>query len=272
MMHSFRHVRHRLLAGAIFSILHVGLAQAQSPEPPGYPGAAPEPAPPPLSTGGLTPPPTSARPAGETATLSRLERAEREDAGRGLEFVWLNVESGYQYVALQALRADSLVDGQVVADRGSAFALGVGAGLRLIFFTLGARFRLAQQSAWDLWTLSGELGLHFPLGVLEPYFSLSAGYASLGSLSPQNTAAELALSQVDASGFDARLGAGLDWYINPLLSIGAQGSAEVLVLSRKGRPLTTAEGLGAEPAGVYARDGDGIGIALALTGVVGLHF
>jgi hypothetical protein len=271
MMYSFRHVRQRLLAGAIFSILHVGLAQAQSPQPPAYPAAAPAPEPPPLTTGGLTPPPTSARPFGETATLSRLERAEREDAGRGLEFVWLNVESGYQYVALQALRADSLVDGQVVADHGSAFALGVGAGLRLIFFTLGARFRLAQQSAWDLWTLSGELGLHLPLGALEPYFSLSAGYASLGSLSPQN-AAGLDLSPVDGSGFDARLGAGLDWYVNPLLSIGALGSAEVLVLSREGGPLTATEGPGVEAAQVYARDGDGIGIALALTGVVGLHF
>jgi hypothetical protein len=271
MMHSSRHVRQRLLAGAIYSILHVGLAQAQTADPPRYPGAAPASEPPPLTTGGLTPPPTSARPAGETATLSRLERAEREDAGRGLELVWLNVESGYEYIALQALRADSLVDGQVVDDHGSAFALGVGAGVRLIFFTLGARFRLAQEDAWDLWTLGGEVGLHFPLGAIEPYFSLSAGYASLAALEPKNAPAGLDLGSVAASGFDVRLGAGLDWYVNPLLSIGAQGSAELLALSRVG-DSQAAENSAAEAAQVYAQDGSGIGVALALTGVVGLHF
>jgi hypothetical protein len=202
--------------------------------------------------------------------MYQLDRAEREDAGRGLEFVWLNVEAGYEYVSLQGFDGNSLVDAELVEDSGSAFAFGVGAGVRLIFFTLGARFRLAQFSAWDLWTLNGEAGLHVPLGALEPSFTLSAGYASLGGFSADGGAPALDVDDLEASGFDARLGAALDWYVNPLLSIGAQGSFEVLVLSRDATAQPAA--LPAELAEVYERDGDGVGLAVTATGVVGLHF
>jgi hypothetical protein len=272
MDNSFRRVACSSLGGAIFSILHAGTAHAQTTLAPTYSGpppAYPATEPPPLQTGGLTPPPTSARPPEEAETLARLERAEREDAGRGLEFVWLNAEAGYQYLSLQAFHDNSLLDGQLVPDAGSGFSLGVGAGVRLIFLTFGARFRLAQLSAWDLWTLNAEVGLHLPLGVLEPSFTFSAGYASLGAVEA-NAATGVGVGGLDASGFDARLGAALDWYINPLLSIGAQSSFEVLVLSRDGasQPALTDP----QSAPVYSRDGDGIGLGLALTGVVGLHF
>ena len=202
--------------------------------------------------------------------MYQLDRAEREDAGRGLEFVWLNVEAGYEYISLQGLKDDSLLDADLIEDTGSAFAFGVGAGVRLIFFTLGARFRLAKLSAWDLWTLNGEAGFHVPLGALEPSFTLSAGYASLGAVSADDAAQGLDVGDIKASGFDARVGAALDWYVNPLLSIGAQGSFEVLMLSRDATAQPA--GVPAELVEVYERDGDGVGLAVTATGVVGLHF
>jgi len=202
--------------------------------------------------------------------MYQLDRAEREDAGRGLEFVWLNVEAGYEYISLQSFDDNGLVDGEAVEDSGSAFAFGVGAGVRLIFFTLGARFRLAQLSAWDLWTLNGEAGFHVPLGALEPSFTLSAGYASLGAFNADDAAVGLDLDDVKASGFNARVGAALDWYVNPLLSIGAQGSFEVLVLSRDATAQPTT--VPAQTAEVYEREGDGVGLGVTATGVVGLHF
>lgn len=259
-----------LAAAGLASLLGSSAARAQSSAPSPYPPPGYAPAPPPLSAGGLTPPPTSAQSPGEIHTTHQLERAEREDAGRGLEFVWLNVEAGYEYISLQTFRANALVDAELVQDSGSAFAFGVGAGVRLIFFTLGARFRLAQLSAWDLWTLNAELGLHVPLGALEPSFTISAGYASVGAFDAENAGANLSLGGLNLSGFDARVGAALDWYVNPLLSIGAQGSFELLVLSRDGsvQPSAAPE----RAAEVYERDGDGVGFALTATGVVGLHF
>jgi hypothetical protein len=224
-----------------------------------------------LETGGLTPPPTSAAPPGQGETLQQLERAEREDAGRGLEFVWLNVEAGYEYISLQTFEANSVVDAELVKDSGSALAFGVGAGVRLIFLTLGGRFRLAQFSDWDLWTLNGELGLHIPFGIIEPSFTFSAGYASLGAFSVQG-ATGLDVDSVDVSGFNARLGAGLDWYVNPLLSLGVQGTGELLALWRDGGAQPNAVASAPAAAEVYARDGDGIGLGITVTGVVGLHF
>lgn len=264
---------HASAAAGLAAILSSTVAGAQPTTPPLYPAPPPPyapPAPPPLTTGGLTPPPTTPQSPGETQTMYQLERAEREDAGRGLEFVWLNVEAGYEYISLQSIDNDALVDAEVIDDSGSAFAFGVGAGVRLIFFTLGARFRLAQLSAWDLWTLNAEAGLHLPLGALEPSFTLSAGYASLGAFDTEGAAPGLALDDIKASGFDARVGAALDWYVNPLLSIGAQSSFEVLVLSRDG--AVQPAGVPAEAAEAYERDGDGVGFAVTATGVVGLHF
>jgi hypothetical protein len=257
---------------ATSGVAGAAVSHAQLP-PPAYPPQAPPPAPaePPLTTGGLTPPPTTEVRSGETETLYTLERAEREDSGRGLEFVWLQAEAGYEYLALQSFQANSLVDAGVVADNGSAFAFGAAAGVRLVFITLGARFRLAQFSDWDLWTLNGEIGLHVPLGVIEPSFSFGAGYASLGAFDLSN-AAGLSGDGVDISGFDARVGAALDWYVNPLLSLGAHSSFDLLVLYRDATPSSDLSEATPELREIYARDGDGIGIGVTVTGVVGLHF
>jgi hypothetical protein len=259
------------LSVATLGITCAAASRAQVP-PPAYPAPPPAaPGEPPLTTGGLTPPPTTEVRPGESETLYTLERAEREDSGRGLEFVWLDAEAGYEYLALQSFQANSLVDAAVVADNGSAFAFGAGVGVRLVFITLGARFRLAQLSDWDLWTLNGEVALHVPLGAIEPSFSFGAGYASLGAFELGN-AAGLSAEGVDVSGFNGRVGAALDWYVNPLLSIGARSSFDLLVLYRDATPPGDLSEATPELREIYARDGDGIGIGVTVTGAVGLHF
>ncbi len=268
-------------AAAILAILWAAQLAAQTPAPPAYPGrpypGSPYPSQPgypaqpspPLESGGLTPPTSSNAPRpGEAETYQQLERAEREDAGRGLEFVWLAAESGYEYLALDALHGSSLLDGRVITPSGSALVLGAGAGVRLIFLTLGARVRVARQSAWDLWTLNGEVGLHLPMGELEPSFTFSAGYATLASVSASSPPEGFNAEGVDVGGFNGRLGAALDWYLNPLLSLGAQGSVELLVLSRSPLPADDA----APVLSWYAREGSGVGLGASLTARVGLHF
>lgn len=269
---SLRRPWQALVAAAIPTIGGLSVAYAQSPQNPAYPSVPSPytPSPPgPLEAGGLRPPASAPPPTAESETLARLEQAEREDAGRGLEFLWFDVEGGYEYLSLQGLRSDGLLDGEAVEDSGSGVALGAGVGVRLIFITLGGRFRLARLSAWDLWTLDGEVGLHMPLGALEPSFTFAAGYALLTSPTADGLP-ELDAGSLDVSGVNARLGGNLDYYVNPLLSFGVRGSFELLALWRGGA-AQPAE-VPAATAASYARDGSGIGFGVTLSADVGLHF
>lgn len=265
--------RASLAVAAICSIGSPAAAHAQAPRAPAHPQAPSPyqpPAAPPLEAGGLRPPTSAMPPAAraESETVAQLERAEREDAGRGLEFFWVDVEAGYEYAALGAFRSDALL-GAGIDDASSGLALGVGAGVRVIYLTFGGRARLLRASAWDLWTLGAELGLHLPLGALEPSFTFAVGYAWLGAPSAEG-APGFDAGLVDVDGVDARLGANLDYYVNPLLSFGVRASVEALALWRSGAaqpasvPAATAE--------TYARDGEGIGFGVTLGAAAGLHF
>ncbi|MET0595712.1 MAG: hypothetical protein ABW133_23645, partial [Polyangiaceae bacterium] len=62
-------------------------------------------APPGMQSGGLAPPgpgsgPPAPQPMYPNNTQRHLEQSEREDSGRGLEWVYFNVEGGLQHAAL----------------------------------------------------------------------------------------------------------------------------------------------------------------------------
>ncbi|HEY0469546.1 MAG TPA: hypothetical protein VGC79_35395, partial [Polyangiaceae bacterium] len=218
-----------------------------------------------LQAGGLKPPdavesdPSAANPSKATQTEAELDRADKEDSGRGLEFAWLNAELGPEYVGLQALKADNLVDGTLVNSKGLGMMYGAGLGARLLAFTLGARFRFGNFSDWQLWTLGAEAGMHIPLGRIEPYFSFGAGYASLGGFKPP-AVSPLAPS---AHGLDLRGAVGLDVYLSNTFSVDGNLSGDLLFLSR------SASGAGANA--FYSQDGSGIGAGGMLSLVLGLH-
>ena len=226
-----------------------------------------------LQAGGLKPPEAVQSDAGSNAasqTEQQLDRADKEDSGRGLEFVALNVDVGPEVLGLHTLKADNLVDGKYLDSKGTGLAVGGGLGVRLLAFTVGARFRYANFSDWALWTLGAEAGLHLPLGRLEPYFTLGAGYASLGSFSKSSSG----FAPNRAHGLDLRGSAGLDYYLSNTFSVGANLSGDVLFLGRKGggaQTLTTDPN--ADRTSVsYAADGSGIGLGGTLSAVLGLHF
>ncbi|HYP87794.1 MAG TPA: hypothetical protein VEQ59_06565 [Polyangiaceae bacterium] len=241
------------------------------------PAFAQQPAPAPaqsnLESGGLRPPeavdstPQTPPEAQTAATEKELEKADQEDSGRGLEWVWLNAEIGSQHLGLRTFKGDQLVDDSLVKTTQTGVVYGVGAGVRILVFTVGARFRLASFSQWQLWTLGLEGGFHIPLGSLEPYFTVGAGYASLGSFSTSAPAS----SQADVKGFNGRVGAGLDYYLSNTFSLGANLTGDVLFLSRPKVSGASASTTGQE-ATVYAKDGSSIGAGATLTAVVGLHF
>ena len=222
-----------------------------------------------LQAGGLKPPdavasdPSIATPSSQTDAL--LDRADKEDSGRGLEFVSLNAEVGPQYLGLHTFKANHLVTGSDVKSKGAGMVYGAGLGVRYLAFTLGARFRFGNFSDWQLWTLGAEAGLHIPLGRLEPYFTLGAGYASLGGF-----AKNLPVVPANAHGLDLRAALGLDYYLTNSFSVGGNVSGDFLYLARSGSAATPLPA-GATPS-IYAQDGSGIGAGATLTAVLGLHF
>jgi len=251
-----------LLGLALLSVAKLGFSQTP-PVPPGN-----EQPPSNLESGGLRPPEAvdssqAKAPEAQSSPEKELERADREDSGRGLEWVWVNAEIGGEHLGLQTLKANALVDPSVVKTTQTGLVYGAGLGVRLLVFTAGVRFRLGSFSDWQLWTLGAEGGLRIPLGSLEPYFTVGAGYASLGSFSTSAPAA----SKADAKGFNARLGAGIDYYLSSTFSLGANLSGDLLFLSRSGKASASGE-----EAAVYGKDGSSIGAGATLTAVVGLHF
>jgi hypothetical protein len=224
-----------------------------------------------LESGGLRPPEAvdntpPVDPAAPTPE-KELEKADREDSGRGLEWIWLNAEIGSEHLGLQTLKANDLLDPKLVKTSQTGLVYGAGVGVRILVFTAGARFRVGSFSEWQLWTLNLEGGLRIPIGSLEPYFTVGGGYASLGSFSTTAPAS----SKADVKGFNARVGAGLDYYLSNTFSVGGNLTGDLLFLSRSKVAEADTSTSGNEAA-VYAKDGSSIGAGATLTAVVGLHF
>jgi hypothetical protein len=225
-----------------------------------------------LDAGGLRPPEAvdseqQAPPGAPSETPeTELERADKEDSGRGLEWVWLNAEVGGQHVGLHTLKNDDLVDGELIKSSQTGLLYGGGLGLRILNYTAGVRFRMGTFSDWSLWTLDAEGQFRIPIGRLEPYATLGAGYASLGSFKTDSPL----VSDVTVRGFNARLGVGLDYYLSNTFSLGGNLTGDLLVLSRSAVSVPPNTDVAEDY--VYAKDGSGIGAGATLTVVVGLHF
>jgi len=272
---------HPLASVALLSLLSLASsAQAQQPmTAPPAPGTAPADttAPPPsnLEAGGLRPPeavdsqqPTEQAP-GEAQVEQQLEEADTEDTGRGLEFVWLNGEVGYQVVGLQALSDGDLVDGTAIENNQSGLVFGAGLGVRLLTLTFGARFRYGSFDAWNMWSIDAEGAFHIPLGRLDLYFGLGAGYVRLGGF---QTDAAAYLSDLAVSGIDVRAGAGLDYYLSSTFSIGVNVGGDIMFLRRSALEVPVPSGDGDPLAEVYGADGSSVGAAFTPMAVLGLHF
>jgi len=248
---------------ALLSLASAAHAQEDAP-------ASSSPPPSNLQAGGLRPPeavqseepPPAAQ--GEAQVETELDKADTEDTGRGLEFVWLNGEVGAQVVGLQALSDNGLGFG----GHNTGLVFGGGLGVRLFTITLGARFRYGSFNAYDMWSINAEGAFHIPLGKLDFYFGIGAGYVALTGFQ-SDEAESAALADVDIAGFDVRLGAGLDYYLSNTFSVGVNLSGEALFLERSAIsvPAGTTGSLAA-----YADDGSSVGAAFTPMAVLGLHF
>lgn len=208
-----------------------------------------------LSAGGLSAPDALIGEGNERSTVEEeLSEAERRDSGRGLEFVWVTGELGLSHVALTGLGDSDFAPGAVTTATGLGW--GAAVGVRFLYFVAGAHFRLSALDAFDLWTLTADLGLKVPFGNFEPYATLAVGYAGVSGLDASGTT-------FGAGGIPLRLALGGDYYLSDYISVGASVSGEFLFLSRD--PVAGA-------AGSLGSSGGALGTALLLSGVFGLHF
>lgn len=196
----------------------------------------------------------------QQASAPPPESKEKEAPNHLTEFIYVNGEVGAEYIGLDSLKLTrELVPSTVHAvDVGPVF--GLGAGFRIVFLTLGPRFRYGQFRDWDLWTLNGEVGFRAPLGALEPYLLFSGGFAKLGRFKNNS---------VRITGYDIRIGAGFDYYFGRHFSLGVSASGEVLGLARPGVNLN--ESTGSIRDDLLQFDGSSVGAALTGTALVGLH-
>lgn len=247
------------------------------------PAAQPNPYDPSMQAGGLAPPPPMETPPATSypeggGTAKQLDEAKEKDSGRGLEFVWLNVEGGYENVGLSTFNIDEEnFTAGFVPTSANGGVLGAGLGVRLLYFTLGARGRVGFFSDWQLFSIGGEVGVHLPLGRLDPHVDLGFGYVGLGSF---ESAVSGAADAIAIRGIYGRISGGLDVYLTPMFSIGGSVSWELLGLTRPGLSPSAIERIKSDPAGnpqqtkadLLATEGTSVGSALALTAVAGLHF
>lgn len=219
-----------------------------------------------FQSGGLRPP------EGEPDDASyedELLESEKEDSGRGLEWLWMDAEIGGTYLGLQTFSANDLVDAQAVSTNEAGMLVGAAAGVRLIFLSLGAQVRMATLSDFNLWSFDGVLGFHLPMGRLESHFLFGGGYSMTGNFSPLSTRDWSAV--VDITGFNARAGYGMDYYFNKYVSVGFNVSAEMMFLDRPATTPPPEISQVREAEQIYQRDGDSVGGAVTGTLSFGLH-
>ena len=210
-------------------------------------------------------------------TVRMLDEAKREDSGLGLTWVWIDVQGGFEQIGLQALNGGNRSFVAGFADTsGSGGVVGVGAGVRLLFFTLLLRGRVGVFSGGQLYRAGAEAGFHIPLGRVEPHLALGVGYAGVGNL--QDATGGVGLS---IRGFYTRADAGLDYYLAPAFSLGLGVSSELLGLSRAALSAVSVQQINANPAvpaslkastGLLEQGATGWGGTLAVTMTAGLHF
>ncbi len=221
------------------------------------------------------PPPMATSPSYQPTYANSSD--ESKDSGLGLEWVYLNADVGGAFTNLQSLSNTNLALQQTQSAGG---AFGLAAGVRLLFFTVGARARDLQLSDFNLWELDGEAAFHIRIWRIDPYFGVRGGYAFVGSLGSGavSVASGGSASDVSVHGFNVGPMFGIDVYLSSLVSLGVDANAEFLFLKRPPAPLpagiTQADVamLPPEQQQLYSLSGSSIGFGGVLTAHLGIHF
>ncbi len=241
-----------LFAGLSLALTAAGRAQAtdllpDSGDPNGAP-PMPPPMPAPGTPGSTTPPP----PPGSTA--STLDIATQEDTGVGLHFLYIQPEIGIGWATL----GDTIARSESKSGVGPAF--GVGVGGEFITFQLGGRLRAIATPQFNLWTLGGEVAYQPGSGRFWPRIGLAVGYAWANNW--QTDLCTSVCGNLDVSGIDIGLRAGLQYYVSSNIEIGADIGLDMLMLKRKAINGSVD----------FAQDANGNGMMAVALAHIGWHY
>jgi hypothetical protein len=211
-------------------------------------------------------------PAAQTVVVEKKDTTRMlEDGGLGLEWVYLNADVGAAYTDLVSLKSSNWA---IQDNSASGPAFGIGAGVRLIFLSLGLRARDLQLSSFNLWEVDVEAALHFRIWRIDGAIGARGGYAFLGKFSAdsleQSTGSSA--SNVTVHGWNVGPTVDLDVYITKLISVGVDANAEALFLKRPALPLQPGQTIPPQYQELYADSGSSIGAGFVATAHLGVHF
>jgi len=199
------------------------------------------------------------------------------------QIFYLDAQQGLEWVQFQTFFADfNSVSAGFLPSWGVGSTTRVGAGFRLLgFLTLGLRGRLAAYDdpstvgPWQIWTLDAELGVRVPLRRIEPHVVFAGGYSSFGGF---GSAVSGLSNGLDVHGADARVAAGVDYWLTHNLSVGLDADGELIAIARPGvslADLATAKQIGTvndAKARILQASGTSVGTGVSLFASAGLHF
>jgi hypothetical protein len=211
-------------------------------------------------------------PAAQTVVVEKKDTTRMlEDGGLGLEWVYLNADVGAAYTDLVSLKSSNWA---IQDNSASGPAFGIGAGVRLIFLSLGLRVRDLQLSSFNLWEVDAEAALHFRIWRIDGSIGARGGYAFLGKFSAdsleQSTGSSA--SNVTVHGWNVGPTVDLDVYITKHISVGVDANAEALFLKRPALPLQPGQTIPPQYQELYADSGSSIGAGFVATAHLGVHF
>jgi len=235
--------------------------------------AAPASAAPPAPAQDVQPAPAPAPTVVVQKTETDKDSATRqlEDGGLGLEWLYLNADLGAAYTDLVSLRSSNW---QIVDNTATGAAFGVGAGVRIVFFSAGIRVRDLEMTSFNMWETDLEAALHFRIWRIDGAIGARGGYAFLGQFSPDAiaTSATTNASNVTVHGWNVGPTVDLDFYLSKLISIGVDANAELLFLERPPLALPAGETVSPAYASLYQDSGSSAGLGFLAMSHVGVHF
>lgn len=206
---------------------------------------------------------------------------QSDDSGLGLEWVYLNADAGYGYTNLESFSTSHL-GMQKTASAGPA--VGFGAGVRLLFLTLGLRARDIFLDMGNLWEIGADAAFHIRVWRIDPYFGIRGGYNFVGSLDSSTVGTAVGNTNgVSVHGFNVGPIAGIDIYLAHAFSIGADVDTQFLFISRPPVPvpggLSVSQAVAnappqyrAQAQELYGNSGSSAGIQVTPTIHLGVHF
>ncbi len=198
---------------------------------------------------------------------------------------WLvgKVDATYRSLDLRRIEYESSAAvGRLIPATAGGPSPGLGLGVRLWFVSLmlhGDVTFLSSTSGpidddMQLWNLDLEAAMRFLQGRIQPYLLLGGGYSALAGI---DGLLDDRRSEAEAHGANARLGAGVDYYLTKNLTLGLRGGVDGLWLASRVSLLELAEPekvdtLNETRARLREADGSVAGFAYAAGVTFGMHY